>query len=217
MPVLKMGGILTTAKESFIALRALAGVLRQINHRFKDLSTRINADPGLPTAKPTKSYWLQDPPYPHLDDAPTHIPEAVDVVIVGSGITAASVARTLLLLHPGLTIAVLEARNICSGATGRNGGHIKVAPYEDLDRLTKQFGRERAVELVRFQLRHLDCLVGMCEKEGLDIAECRVVETADFFVESFDEAKRKVFELRQEVPEVEIKLWEAEEARKVRS
>jgi hypothetical protein len=211
-----MGSSLTTAKESFIAIRAIFGVLKHLNHQYNDLLARVTAPPGLPTPTSTPSYWLQNPPYPHLDQKPSHIPSDVDIAIIGSGITAASVARTLLFLHPTLTITVLEARQICSGATGRNGGHIKVVPYEDFDRFTKKLGRVRAIELVRFQLRHLDCLVGLCESEGWDVAECRVVDTTDLFLESFVEAKRKVYELREWIPEVEATLWEAEEARAVR-
>jgi len=211
-----MGSLLTAVKECFTGISTLIGVLAHLNQQYKALMARITAAPGLPNPTPTLSYWLQDPPYPHLDQKPRHVPDEVDVVIVGSGITAASVARTLLLLHPSLTVVVLEARQICSGATGRNGGHIKVAPYGELDRFTEMLGRERAIEMIKFQLRHLDCLLGMCEREGWDIAECRAVDTVDLYLESFGNAKRKVHELREWIPEVRATLWEAEEARTVR-
>lgn len=47
----------------------------------------------------------------------------VDVVVVGSGITGAGVAWGLLKGDGGKKkrVVMLEARSVCSGATGRNG------------------------------------------------------------------------------------------------
>ncbi|KAG8534090.1 uncharacterized protein KY384_000933 [Bacidia gigantensis] len=55
------------------------------------------------------------------------LPSEADVVIVGSGITGASAARFLLedKRAKGLEIVMLEAREVCWGATGRNGGHCQ--------------------------------------------------------------------------------------------
>jgi glycine/D-amino acid oxidase-like deaminating enzyme len=68
-----------------------------------------------------------DPPSPIAKHgAEATIPEYADVVIIGSGITGTSVARTLIDYdekHRGdnrpLQIVMLEARDACSGATGR--------------------------------------------------------------------------------------------------
>jgi glycine/D-amino acid oxidase-like deaminating enzyme len=50
----------------------------------------------------------------------TALPRHVDVLIIGSGITGVSCARTLLRKGPpSLRVLVLEARDVCSGATGR--------------------------------------------------------------------------------------------------
>jgi hypothetical protein len=76
---------------------------------------------------------------------------------------------------------------------------------------------ERAATLVRFQLAHLDVLTKLCEAEGWDIAECRKVETTDMYLT--DEDREKAFKLVREVqkhiPELDIKMWNAEEAQKV--
>lgn len=122
-------------------------------------------------------------------------------------------------------LLVLEARTLCSGATGRNGGHIKATPYETLHRARAVLGFERALEVVRFQMRHLDLLVDMCRagskgntgKPGLEVAECRVVETVDVYTEpdAWEASKKLVAELREVLPEFEIKVWPAEEARSV--
>lgn len=47
------------------------------------------------------------------------VPEYADVVVVGCGITGASAARFLTEQNSDLDVCVLEAREICWGATGR--------------------------------------------------------------------------------------------------
>lgn len=75
----------------------------------------------LPRADPTESYW-QDPPDEIADLRSTEsLPEEADIVIVGSGITGSAVAWNLLQGDSKRSIVMLEARQACSGATGRNG------------------------------------------------------------------------------------------------
>lgn len=47
------------------------------------------------------------------------VPESADVVVVGCGITGANAARFLTEQSPELDVVVLEAREVCWGATGR--------------------------------------------------------------------------------------------------
>lgn len=86
----------------------------------------------LPRDEPTVSYW-QDPPDDIADLRTTpHLPGRTDILIIGSGITGAAVAWNLMqhrdegssskntnASSPG--VVMLEARQACSGATGRNG------------------------------------------------------------------------------------------------
>lgn len=88
----------------------------------------------LPRDNPTQSYW-QDPPDGIADLRTTpDLPGNADVVIIGSGITGAAVAWNLLQHGNGSggsggsdisstppSVVMLEARQACSGATGRNG------------------------------------------------------------------------------------------------
>jgi lysine/ornithine N-monooxygenase len=51
-----------------------------------------------------------------------NLPTESDIVIIGGGYSAASlVTHTLNEATPPPSIVVLEARQLCSGATGRNG------------------------------------------------------------------------------------------------
>ena len=88
---------------------------------LQTLKERINSEPGLPVENPTRSFWMSPPsPIAHYC---SHLPQQADIVIIGSGITGTSVARTLLdRAHAAGKLPVLlmlEARDACSGATGR--------------------------------------------------------------------------------------------------
>ncbi|CAJ2502911.1 Uu.00g103050.m01.CDS01 [Anthostomella pinea] len=85
---------------------------------------------GLPVDNPTKSYWHKEPSEKLLGHRTTEeLPRLADVVIVGSGITGAFAAHFLKEKKPGLNVFILEAREACWGATGRNGGHCQPAMY----------------------------------------------------------------------------------------
>ena len=175
-------------------------------------------DTMLPHTEPTPSYWNTPPiPISHSRSSDSNEPS---IVILGSGLTAAAIAYALLPLLPTAHILVLEARSVCDGATGRNGGHCKVVPHEELDKLTPRFGVKRAVELVRFQMRHLEYLREVCELVDATSGkktEFREVETVDLYVDEgvFYEARRKVERMRAVMPDVKVKVWTAEEAKQV--
>ncbi|KAI1412303.1 DAO-domain-containing protein [Hypoxylon sp. FL1857] len=142
-----------------------------------------------------------------------------EIVIIGSGITAAAVARSALIEnrrrnHQGRVI-VLEARNLCSGATGRSGGQIQGSPHEYFDDLQKSVGPARAAAMIRFQISQIQELRELCEIESWDIAEFREIETVDFYLT--DDECRAAFEkvrvVKKHVPELGIKAWCAEDAR----
>ncbi|OMP87710.1 hypothetical protein BK809_0007798 [Diplodia seriata] len=214
-----MGSVISTIRESFKIISAAIKLLLTLNADYKELLARASRPPGLPVSGPTSSYWLADPPFPHLVDARSErLPERADVAIVGSGITAAAVARTLLLEAERKDaklerVVVLEARQLCSGATGRNGGHIKPASYTDFAQLKKKFGAERAAAIVRFQRHHLTHIPDLCRAERFHLAECRNVETVDLFLDdaSFEKCSSQVDELRHAVPEAEHTISDSKE------
>ena len=202
---------------------AAVAVLQKLSSDYSAVLSRVNAAPGLPVTTPTQPYWVDDPPFPELSDIRSaELPTHADVVVIGSGITAVAVVWALLheLQRVGRDprrIVVCEARRLCSGATGRNGGHIKPSPHLAFARFRKKLGPERAAALVRFQLSHLRLLVELCEAEGIDVAECREVETVDLFFgeQAYKTGVRYAEELRKFVPEFELHIWTAEEAREV--
>lgn len=78
----------------------------------------------------THSYWHKEPSAKLLGHRTTpDLPAAADVVIVGTGMTGAFAARFLKQARPSSRVVVLEAREACWGATGRNGGHCQPFLY----------------------------------------------------------------------------------------
>ncbi|PNP59157.1 hypothetical protein THARTR1_01405 [Trichoderma harzianum] len=85
---------------------------------------------GLPVDEPSKSYWLSEPSEILLGHRTTKdLPQTADVLIVGSGITSAFAAHFLKGKAPNLNVTMLEAREACWGATGRNDGHCQPGYY----------------------------------------------------------------------------------------
>ncbi|KAK1238084.1 hypothetical protein MKX08_002663 [Trichoderma sp. CBMAI-0020] len=213
-----MGAVISYLQGGITTITSVIRTLSALNAKYQSLLQRIHAGLFMPVANPTVSYWMQNPPFPEMCDIQGDLPEEADVVIIGSGITGAAAAKTVLELSSsssksGLKVVVLEARQLCSGATARNGGHIKCAPHEEFARLRKTFGEEKAKKVVRMEMRHLEVLKRVGEE--VQGGEVREVETVDVCLEkeAFEKLKRSVRELREWMPEVEVCAWEAEEAR----
>lgn len=221
-----MGAIISVvqdhARSVFSAITLLQGQVKDFNAAL----ARASLSPGLPVSNPSTPYWSQDPPYPELVKCQSvELPSEVDVAIIGSGISGAAVAHSLLAAKNNSSagnggfdkVVVLEARDICSGATARNGGHIKATPYDVYPRFAKTMPKSRAVALTRFQLKHLDVLVDLCKARGIDAAETRQVETVDLFLDktSFEKAVRNVEETKANLPEDATRTWQRKEAQEV--
>ena len=89
--------------------------------RNDSMEERGKVPPGLPREGPTVSYW-QVPPDEISDLRSTEaLPEEADIVIIGSGISGATIAYNILTEQPKKKIVLLEARQAASGASGRNG------------------------------------------------------------------------------------------------
>ncbi|POS77598.1 hypothetical protein DHEL01_v204015 [Diaporthe helianthi] len=199
----------------FKSIKTLLSILRDLSNDWSQVAARMRAAPGYPPANPTLSQWQDHPPFPELVNmqTPGGPPPTADIVIIGSGISGVAIARTvlhelrrknLLLLplptgrrqppSPPPRVVVLEARELCSGATGRNGGHIKASAHEAFHAMVHKYGLEprRAGRLCAFMLSHLDVLTGLARAEGIEeVSECRRVETVDFAVDVETDATMK--------------------------
>ncbi|EXJ60167.1 hypothetical protein A1O7_04319 [Cladophialophora yegresii CBS 114405] len=173
------------------------------------LASRLDRDPGTPVESPTESFW-QVPRHEFADQQSETLPKETDVVIIGSGITGISIAQHLLRLLASSKITMLEARSAISGATGRNGGHIKAVPWADYYALKNAMGKESAMKITKFRLAHLDALVNEAAALG-DAGEVGLVRrvegvSAIFDLEAWQAAKLKLEAWLEDFPE-ERERW----------
>ncbi|KAI0750607.1 FAD dependent oxidoreductase [Irpex lacteus] len=130
--------------------------------------SHFNAQPpSLPVANGTIPFWVRyldkdhKPSVTHGSEGP--LTEDADICIIGSGITGVSAAYHLSRAVASgqwtsnttgpLKTVILEAREFCSGATGRNGGHLTPHAFAHFTSLSKLFGEEdaiRSLELERY-------------------------------------------------------------------
>jgi gamma-glutamylputrescine oxidase len=101
-------------------------------------------------------YWLDDAPAPRRSPK---LHGAVDVAVVGGGVTGLSCA--LALAERGTRVRVHEARTIASGASGRNGGFALRGAAMPYYQARERLGAERAAALWRLTERTLDRMEGL--------------------------------------------------------
>ncbi|MCJ1401962.1 hypothetical protein MMC11_005179 [Xylographa trunciseda] len=142
----------------------------------------------LPSPHPTSSFWHNDPsPFLFHHRTTSVLPKTADVVVIGSGISGAFAAKKLLE-EPNLNVVMLEAREACWGATGRNGGHCQPQLYEN------------PIDVAAFQLKNfesIDALVRKydipCEWQRMSGGGCHAYYSPKYF----EEAKAEVADLKQ--------------------
>lgn len=82
----------------------------------------------FPVPNSITPFWRSEPDSLDNHRSTNTLPETSDVVIVGAGYAGASTAYHLLeQADPASkpSIVILEARQACSGATGRNGAYLE--------------------------------------------------------------------------------------------
>jgi gamma-glutamylputrescine oxidase len=89
------------------------------------------------------SYWLSEPAPPR----PVAVVDNPDVVVLGGGVTGCSAA--LHLAQAGLRVRLCEARQVATGASGRNGGFALRGGAMPFDVAVREFGAERALAFWR--------------------------------------------------------------------
>ncbi|KAH6886961.1 FAD dependent oxidoreductase [Thelonectria olida] len=127
----------------------------------------------LPVPNSTISFWRSTPS--SLDDyrSTPEVPAEVDIAVIGAGFAGISTIYHVLNLCkargiPPPKILILEARQACSGATGRNGGHLKPDPYNRPSGLAVTHGADIAAECAAFESRNLSAVKKTIEDEGID-------------------------------------------------
>jgi len=131
---------------------------------------------AFPVPNSTLPYWRSDLHWIDSYQSTEQLPKECDVLIIGSGLSGVSTAYHLLDDNPSPpSIVLLEAREVCSGATGRNGGHLFAPLY--VDPIMREYGVDATKELILFQRGLMFAMKSIIEKENLD---CDAVLTRYF-------------------------------------
>ncbi|KAK9771952.1 putative FAD dependent oxidoreductase domain-containing protein [Seiridium cardinale] len=166
------------------------------------------ADPGLPRPGSTISQWLL-PPHPTIAEIQSAtLPSKTDILVIGSGITGCSVARNILE-EPALSsahVTVLDARSICSGATGRNGGNLVSTAGHTFEALCARHGEENAKQIARFSISNIDNMLDMIESMDSDLQDFCQIRRLPKIIAAGDEKTWSTFQssvpvFKERVPE----------------
>lgn len=141
--------------------------------QYQDLTDRRERNTmAVPVANATKSFWRSDPQALDNHRTTEQLPAKADIVIIGAGYTGASITHHLLekskASSQSVSIVILEAREACSGATGRNGGHLKPDPYNRAAGALRTHGKEAAEEVASFEARQIKEVQKLVERENID-------------------------------------------------
>ncbi|CAF3839938.1 unnamed protein product, partial [Adineta steineri] len=117
----------------------------------------------------TNSAW-QVEKSPFSDYCSSEFPGKSNVVIIGTGFTGISTAYHILNSSSStLCVTLLEARQVCSGATSRNGGHLTSNIYSTtLSLLNNGFSPAQVVEYAQFEIDNYEAILKMITEEELD-------------------------------------------------
>ena len=194
-----------------------------------EIHAQARHDPGVPRTNPTTAFW-QMPPHPTLSDVQSPaLQKTTDVAVIGSGITGCSIVSNLLSLGhlsasagSSSTITVFEARQLTSGATGRNGGLLSNFVPSDYASISARFGHEQAVKVARLANRTLEKMheLAASTEEFRNVSEVRrlldIILLAD--EETLVGAKKSLAVYEEHVPEDRGKatFYTAAEAEEVR-
>ncbi|THG98993.1 hypothetical protein EW026_g3279 [Hermanssonia centrifuga] len=190
-----MGSVLSRAK-------LILGAVVLINRALDTLSKRFKASPGLPVSNPSLPFWTI--PKSTISSEGRALPEDADIVIIGSGITGTSFAYHALKRDSSLRVVILEARDVCSGATGRNGGHINPPLFDGWKDLKERHGESDAKMLIRFRLAHVQDLKAVATEEHiLKESQIRVTEHLEVHInrEYFEEAREELEGWKADMPD----------------
>lgn len=116
--------------------------------------------------------------------------------MIGSGFSGASAAFFILAddsQKSKPSVVILEARQTCSGATGRNGGHLKPDAYYSAIKYEQMFGTALAEDMTTFENQQVWDVKELVEKEKID-CDFQLTRAIDVFTDKeFAESTMKKF------------------------
>lgn len=136
-------------------------------------TSRIAGTPKcMPGPNPAPCFWQQEVPQ-ELTELRDHrsseqLLDYSDIVIIGAGFAGLSTAHHLVRDAGAKSICILEARGICSGATGRNGGHCRPDLYGHIPTYIDRAGERAGAEIAEFEIANLRAIKKIIDEEKID-------------------------------------------------
>ncbi|KAH8597736.1 FAD dependent oxidoreductase superfamily [Bisporella sp. PMI_857] len=147
----------------------------------------------LPVPNPAVPFWQKDVHKLHDHRSTEEMPRHSDVVIIGAGYAGISAAYHLVNEKSwgDRSITILEARGVCSGATGRNGGHLRPDFYGHIPTYIDRAGAEAGLEIAEFEIANVNAIKKVIEKEKIS-CDFTLTRTIDVWCneESAQQAKQ---------------------------
>lgn len=139
---------------------------------------------SLPVHSSTTSFWRACPHRLDTHHSSPDLPSTTDILIIGAGFSGIACAYYLTKdgPSPAPSVTLLEARELCSGATGRNGGHVKPDTYYNIPKYTKLFGAEAAASIARYEASQVYAVKELVEKEGIE-CDFHLTRATDVFLD----------------------------------
>jgi hypothetical protein len=182
-------------------------------------SIQTDQQPLLPVENSITPFWRTE-----LHELDSHrstdlLPADCDILIIGGGYAGIAAAYHLLAGDGPIerkSVVLLEARQACSGATGRNGmasfnppwveqradhyigGHLRPSVYPRLLYYIEKYGREAAEGLADFEFDHVPAIADLIKKEGIE-CDFELTRSYDIYtdVEQAEAAKKSYLKLKE--------------------
>jgi glycine/D-amino acid oxidase-like deaminating enzyme len=170
------------------------------------MEDRARIPVGPPIASPLHSYW-QHPKSPLaavIEPECSNPAQPYDYAIIGSGISGTMIAYNIFKTNPSARVVIIDAREICSGATGRNGGHTKAASYRTYLQHKEELGKEEALRIARLEYSNIIETHALAKELGIE-CENQACNTVDIIYDSqtFEQGKKAIEELEADATEEE--------------
>lgn len=128
-----------------------------------------NYTASLPVSNPTASPWQAEPSRYATYKSSPRVPGEAQVCIIGTGLSGVSIAHHLLTRDPTVSITLLEARTLCSGASGRNGGHLTCDLFSFAPALLKAgFTKSQVSAYAQFEIDNFNALTSLIQECSIE-------------------------------------------------
>ncbi|EQB51303.1 FAD dependent oxidoreductase [Colletotrichum gloeosporioides Cg-14] len=121
----------------------------------------------IPVGNSTEPFWRTELHELDSHRSTEHLPAECDVLIIGAGFAGTALAHYIYEDNPSPpSVVILEAREACSGATGR--GQLKPDVYFNIPKYIEKYGVDAAVEVANFEASQVFAVKELVEKEKID-------------------------------------------------